>query len=413
MPEALARSKDLFGSHDWEEMDAHAMRLDAMLEAGSLTFRTATSPDDMRDEWLHLQENGHGTLFTSYEWLSAWYDLVGRPRGIDALIILGELDGEPAFLLPLGICRHGHRFLSVGRFLGDFHGNQNSGLWRKDVFAGIHGHTIRTALRKVGRARGIDLFDLKYVPAHMDNRIHPLIDQTAMESLNCVHTFALRPDFETLYRDHRSASARKKLRAKERKLKARGHVTYERARDPQTAGRFLDALVAQRSARQESHGIPNVFHCPDVQAFLRQQLTSSIEANCPHTLIYALNVGGNVRATYLCGLRFGRYHAYTNSIDESIAAYSPGDLLLNRVIEDACAMGAHVFDFGLGAERYKTAWASKEMLMDVDIPVSPTGYGARRGIQALRRTKRAIRNTPALWAMIRWIRRLKAAGSAT
>jgi CelD/BcsL family acetyltransferase involved in cellulose biosynthesis len=408
MSDALARSTELFRFHNWQEMDLEAMRLDAMLESGEFIIRTASDPAEVEAEWRALETNAFGTLFTTYDWLSSWYRLVGRPRGYRALIVVGEIDGEPAFLLPLALTRKAKGLLTIGRFLGDFHGNQNSGLWRKDILAGIHMHSLHKALVELGYTHGIDLFDLKYIPATIDERIHPLIDQHAIESLNSVHSFALEPAFEKVYRTRRSGSARKKLRAKERKLAETGEVRIERARDAATAIRFLDALVEQRSARQASHGIPNVFHHADAHAFLQDQLLQAMEEGSDRFMIHALLVDGVVRATYLSGLRFERFHAYTNSICDSIASHSPGDLLLNAVIADACALGASSFDFGLGAERYKTAWADKELLMDVEVPVSLRGKMASAAIQQLRQIKRRVRSSPKLWALVRRIRKLKA-----
>jgi len=408
MPGGLVKAMNLVQSRESEDVDMSAMRLDAMLETGEFTLEATSCPDEVREAWLALQGGGHCTLFTSYEWLSSWYRFVARARGIEALIVVGRIDDEPIFLLPLMITRRAGGLLTVGRFLGDCHGNQNSGLWRCDVLAGINGPSVREALIALGRERGIDLFDLKYIPATLVERAHPLVGACATESLNCVHTFPITGDFDTVYRTRRSASARKKLRTKERKLAQEGQVDFVQARDAETAHRFLDALIAQRSAREATQGIPNVFRSDDLQAFLRDQLDTALAAGSERMMIYALTVDGRICATYLCGLRFGRFHAYTNSIDEAFATFSPGDLLLSRVIEDACVRGAEVFDFGLGAERYKTAWAEKETLMDVEIPVSLLGLGARTGVQRIRRTKRTIRNSPVLWSLVRRLRRLTA-----
>ncbi|MHC5653841.1 GNAT family N-acetyltransferase [Stappia sp. ICDLI1TA098] len=406
MAEALARSTELFQAHDFEDMDVEAMRLDALLETGEFAIRAVSDPHAVEAEWRQLQDHAFGTLFTSYEWLSSWYDRVGRGRGIEALIVVGELEGKPAFLLPLSYRRRAGGLATVGRFLGDFHGNQNSGLWRRDILAGIHAKSLHKALIRVGAENGVDLFDLKYVPATLDARIHPLVDNKAVESLNAVHAFPLQPDFDTLYKARRSSSARKKLRTKERKLAEAGPLTFRRADDLETALAFLDTLIAQRGVRQASQGIPNVFDVPDMRAFLREQLKRSLEAGDDRFMIYALECGSEVRATYLCGMQYDRFHAYTNSIDEDAAACSPGDLLLNHVIADACALGATCFDFGLGAERYKTAWADKEVLLDVDVPVTLRGRIMLAAIRQVRSAKRRIRNTPALWQRVRQLRKL-------
>ena len=45
--------------------------------------------------------------------------------------------------------------------------------------------------------------------------------------------------------------------------------------------------------------------------------------------------------------------------------------------------------------------------MDVEIPVTLTGHLAQRGIKQVRNLKRQIRNTPALWQVVRAMRKLK------
>lgn len=403
----MVRPVGLLQSNDWDQMDLQAMRLDAMLENGEFTVRALHDPAEAACAWRRLEENAFGTLFTSYDWLASWYNHVGRSRGIEPIIVLGEVDGEPGFLLPLAVMKIFGGALRLGRFLGDFHGNQNSGLWRRDVFAGIHGKSLRRALLRIGREHRIDLFDLKYIPATLDERVHPLIDLRATESLNAVHAFPLKTNFDALYKERRSSSARKKLRVKEKKLAELGGLAWRKAADRETALHFLDTLVAQRSARQATHGIPNVFEPADVRGFLADQLTGAIRDRSEHVTIHALEAGGQIRATYLCGMQYGRYHAYTNSIDEDVAACSPGDILLNHVIADACRLGAHTFDFGLGAERYKTAWADKEVLMDVAIPVTVKGHIAQNGVKQVRALKRRIRSSPKLWQAVRMLRKLK------
>ena len=45
--------------------------------------------------------------------------------------------------------------------------------------------------------------------------------------------------------------------------------------------------------------------------------------------------------------------------------------------------------------------------MDVEIPVTLKGHLAQRGIKQVRNLKRRIRNSPALWQLVRGMRKLK------
>src|SRR5690606_18177680 len=148
--------------------------------------------------------------------------------------------------------------------------------------------------------------------------------------------------------------ARKKLRSKERKLAESGAIAVVTATDEATARALLDTLIRQRSDRAAATGIPTAFDDPAVRAFLTDRLVRATLAGDTAFTIHALEVGGIVRATYVGGLRDGRYYAYSNSIaDDELSSLSPGDILLKHLIERMCDAGATCFDFGLGAERYK------------------------------------------------------------
>nr|WP_246270731.1 GNAT family N-acetyltransferase [Hongsoonwoonella zoysiae] len=220
---------------------------------------------------------------------------------------------------------------------------------------------------------------------------------------------ALEAEFEALYRKCRSSSARKKLNAKERKLGEAPGFRVFRSQDGQTAAYLLDAMIAQRSARAASSGIPNAFAGTAPRDFLLSLLLASIEDGSDRFTIYALEAEGRVRATYLGGVHGNCYYAYANSIaEDDFAKFSPGDVLLKTLIREMCEAGMERFDFGVGAERYKAAWAQAEPLSDIVIALTTRGRIYSVAANAKTALKRTIREDPHLWSLVRRARALRA-----
>lgn len=354
--------------------------------------------------WRALEREADGCLYNTFDWLSAWQKHVGAPVGVHPLIIVGSREGRPDLLLPLGVRRRGP--LTIARVLGDCHGNQNTGLTRRGVRR-PDGRTLCDMLTEAARKARIDVLDLRHLSAGgvFDGRAVPPVAPSPSPIFN----LPLQSDFDALFRARRGKDARKKLRSKERKLAESGAIAVVTATDEATARALLDTLIRQRSDRAAATGIPTAFDDPAVRAFLTDRLVRATLAGDTAFTIHALEVGGIVRATYVGGLRDGRYYAYSNSIaDDELSSLSPGDILLKHLIERMCDAGATCFDFGLGAERYKVAWADPEPLFDLTLPVSARGHAAAAAIRLARSAKRTIRSSPRLWSLVRRLRRLRA-----
>src|SRR5262249_40565156 len=108
---------------------------------------------------------------------------------------------------------------------------------------------------------------------------------------NFGYSGALTPDFETVMRTRTNAAARKKMRAKERKLAEHGAVRFERVTAEADARRVLDAFFKQKSARMGAKGQPDVFAAPDVRRFLEAASADTLaQSGAPVIELYALSV---------------------------------------------------------------------------------------------------------------------------
>ncbi|WP_165814589.1 GNAT family N-acetyltransferase [Labrenzia sp. 011] len=375
-------------------------------DAPVLQVSMFTQLSDARADWQHLKETGCVNPYQSYEWASAWYETLGREHGIDAVIGVVQQGGKPVLILPMGIeSSAGIRTLC---FLGHQNGNQNTGCWDADFYARASREDIEGILVSLCRQAGTDLLALHNVPETWHGRPHPFVLQGAAPSPSPVFMRPLPADFQVLFTDTHSKSARKKLLRKERLLREAGDYRVVKARTREEIRQGLDAFVEQRTKRAAKAGIPNAFSTPVAIDFLSRLLNAETEDRPLD--VWFLETAGAIRATYLCIEQAGTIYSYSNSIShDDMEANSPGNILFLEILRYACAdERLNMLDFGLGAEPYKKAWADPVALKDSFIAVTWKG-ALKKGLDRARtHAKAAIRNSRYLWPLVRRVRKWKA-----
>jgi CelD/BcsL family acetyltransferase involved in cellulose biosynthesis len=93
-----------------------------------------------------------------------------------------------------------------------------------------------------------------------------------------------------------------------------------------------------------------------------------------------------------------------------LAHWGPGVAHLNDLLRYAIERGLSLFDFTIGDERYKRDWCDDVQMLHDHVAVTSWRGALVAGPALLRaRAKRAIKQTPALWAMVVKMRALAAA----
>ena len=94
--------------------------------------------------------------------------------------------------------------------------------------------------------------------------------------------------------------------------------------------------------------------------------------------------------------------------------YSPGALLLRHQIEEACAEGLAIADFGAGWGAHKEQWTDLvQPLFDSFIAFKPHGLTLTLPLAARSRLKRAMKSNPHLWPLAQKIRARLFGGTGT
>ena len=356
--------------------------------------------------WRAL-ESGLSTPYQRYDFLKLWQHHVGSAAGVTPFVVVGlNAAGAPLFLWPFG--RHFLGRLRVAEFLGGKHANFNMGLWRSDVAAHIDAADLRDALALL--AGEADLLCLSNQPLTWGGATNPFALLPHQRAANSGFSGALIPDFEALLRARTNAAARKKMRKKEHALAAMGAIRFERAGDLGEVRRVLDVFFKQKSARMRALGISDVFAAAGVRRFIEAAATTPPTADEPLIELYALSVDDIVVATMGGIVGGNRFCAMFNSITHGrYAIESPGEQLIVNLVRRCCERGLATFDLGIGDARYKSLFCGDiEPLFDSFLPLSAEGRLLGYGCRLAATVKRAVKQRPMLWSVVRAGRRLRA-----
>jgi CelD/BcsL family acetyltransferase involved in cellulose biosynthesis len=360
--------------------------------------------------WRRLErETTLTTRYQHFDFLSLWQRHIGAAAGVTPFIVIGfDANGSPLLLWPFG--RRALGPFCVAEFLGGKHANFNMALWRRDLAASIGADAIHGVLAQL--AGQTDALVLVNQPLTWGGTTNPFALLPHQRAANAGFSGTLVPDFDTLLRSHTNAAARKKMRKKERALVSLGEVRFERAVEPNEIRRVLDAFFKQKSARMQARGIANAFAAPGVRRFVEAAAERHIGGD-PLIELYALSVDDIIVATMGGIVGGGRFSAMFNSIIQGrFAIESPGEQLILNLVRTCCERGLKTFDLGIGEAHYKNLFCSDaEPLFDNYLPLSTAGRLLVWPAAKAAAIKRTIKQSPALWSLVRSLRCLHARAS--
>ena len=384
------------GASSGAEPDAVARRLTVERHADARAIEA---------EWRLLEATGIGTVFQRFDWVDAYVRHVAPHEGLEPAFLLGRLDGRPAFVLPLGVCRRGS--LRVARWLGGNHSGYNFGLWSReaaDAVARLGRGALKRALKQA--LPGVDGAVLARMPRVHDGVAQPLAGLVTLPSAVQGYSVGLEGGMGAVIARTNGGARRRRARSKERRMAEIGVLAHGVIRDPAAIRAALDFFAEQKALRLAEQGLPDVFGAPGVMDFLRDLADRSAGQREPLLQVTRYCVGGKLRAVVGSGVHNGRVNVYILTLihDETLP-HSPGQVLMYRHIEESCEAGRKVFDFGVGYELYKESWADTvHHLVDGYAAFTPRGALGLCAIRSCERAKALLRRNEKLWKRLKALR---------
>jgi len=346
------------------------------------------------------------TPYQRFDWVAAF---ARTAPGADLrIVVLRDAAGRPRVLLPLVVAREGGA--TVARVVGEKHANYHMPLFASREAAAMPPEDLAEALHRFGRDAGIDVFALSHQPRFWDGAPNPL-HHRAEPAPSDAYGLILGPDPESTLKRVFSSDARKKLRAKERKLvEAFGPLACRRAETPEDAERVLAAFYVQKAARFAAMGLADPYADPAVRDFLARAASPAGGSAIEVTSLVATETG-RIFAVFAGAVDAQRYSGMFTAFDAdpAVSRSSPGDILLHHLIGDQTARGRRTFDLGVGEARYKSSICDETIALgEVVLPVTLRGQAFALRTRAVARLKRRIKRDPRLMALVTRLRRRRA-----
>lgn len=374
--------------------------------ADRLAIERHTDTRAIEAEWRLLEATGIGAVFQRFDWVDAYVRHVVPHEGLEPAFLLGRLDGHAAFVLPLGIGRHGS--LRIACWLGGSHSGYNFGLWSREG-AEVVLQLGRDALEQMLKEAlpGVDGAVLNRMPRALDGMAQPLAALSSLPSAVQGYSVSLEGGMDAVIGRTNGGGRRRRARSKERRMAEIGPIDHGVVRNPAMVREALDFFAEQKAQRLAEQGLPDPFAAPGVMDFLKDLADRSAGLSEPLLQISQYRVADKPRAVVGSGVHKGRVNVYilTLAHDETLP-HSPGQVLMYRHIEESCEAGRKAFDFGIGYELYKESWADTiHQLVDGYAAFTPTGALALTAMRLGERTKTTLRRNERLWNALKALRR--------
>ncbi|MET0677109.1 MAG: GNAT family N-acetyltransferase [Bradyrhizobium sp.] len=343
------------------------------------------------------------TPYQRFDFLNSWQREVGTREGLTPFIVIGfDAERRPLLLLPLAL-RNAYGARCAG-FMGGKHSTFNMALFDRDFAAGATQADLEGLIAAIAQRSEADVLALHQQPLRWRDLPNPLALLPHQPSANDCPLLVLEVGAAPTALI--SNSFRRRLKGKERKLQAlpgyRSHVASSQA----DITRLLDWFFRVKPQRMAEQKLPNVFADPGIEAFIRSACAAPVAAGGHAIDIHALECDEEVIAIFAGvadGHRFSMmFNTYTMSPN---AKYSPGLILMRDIIDHYAGQGYRALDLGIGSDDYKRLFCkSDEPIFDSFIPLSQRGKLAAGVMSGVNRTKRLVKQNPALLDMAQKLR---------
>lgn len=376
--------------------------------AEALDLSVHDSISGLRKDWKAAEKQADISVYQRYEWVEAYLEAQREQGDIRPFIIVGRLEGEIVFILPLVLKG---KYVSRLKFIGGTHVNFNMGIFPRAYREVITPETFKKIFARIRKLTpGLGYLALCCQPESWGGAGNPLMCEPHQRSANPAFFLNLEGGFDATLSRGNAKRKRKKFRQQCRQADALGGYSLIKPQTSEEISYLIDVFLEQKSRRLKALGIKDVFADDSVRSFLSELAVRSLGRKQPLLQLYGLRLGDDIAAVFGAGASGKHLSGYFSSIDsEKYGAISPGEMLLYLVVWEACEEGFQSMDLGAGDERYKRSWCSEvvemyEIIMPYNIFGMPVVW-MRRCYGLLRRS---IRENDRSWALYKRLRQLKA-----
>jgi CelD/BcsL family acetyltransferase involved in cellulose biosynthesis len=319
--------------------------------------------EQLRPDWdTLLAKYPLATTFSTWDWLSSWWNAYARERKLLAIALYNGANS----LVGLGMFSlateklWGRVPLRVLRLLGD--GTYDSDNLDLPVVPGFEDIFTRAIFEYLRNNKSqFDLCEWNTLPPDslVGNRLSQLarpLGWSLAEISAASSAIPLPRDWEN-YLETLSSEDRKNIPRYTRRLESRYQVRIHRCEDVNRLPLYLNSLFQLHQGRWQSAGQPGTFAVPERRSFY-QELSRHL-SECGSLQLWTLELDGQIVAVQFA-FRYGdRVFQLQEGYDHSRPSDRVGYVLRAHVLKALISEGVRVYDFMGGEDVYKARWGAQ------------------------------------------------------
>lgn len=308
-------------------------------------------------EWPALTAEVNVSAFETYEWLSTWYQCLGKRQGYQLyLFSLYDENDHIRLIMPLGTHQQGQ--LTTLSFLGGEVTDYRAPIVHPDCWQKMStDQFLQLWLGLVGMISDVDLIDIKRMKADLSGVPNPLCDLSYVVPNEQAHAALLPTHYETFQETRKSRLFADIRRQKKRLMEAGELVIVEDVPITEQA-KLMNVLIQQKSQRWTESNSRDLFAELGYADFYRQLAQHTDGAF--KVVMSGVSVNQQWIATHW-GVQYGTtfYWILPTYDNGEWNRYSAGKILLDSMVQWCIKQSLQVFDLTVGDEEYKQQWANR------------------------------------------------------
>jgi CelD/BcsL family acetyltransferase involved in cellulose biosynthesis len=309
---------------------------------------------ELEAEWIKFQNVNNSYVFQTYDWNRIWCEKF-LDKSIPYIYIIYN-DNSPIALFPFYLKRFfGARILYL---IGGKQSDYLTPLFSNNYFEqNLNIESTWNYLNEI--VVQYDYLCLDKVPFSLSlNQLNPIVKLDNFSDSNISYSAILPQTF-----DEYNLSLRAKLRSdilrQVRRLEEFGELSYCHQIDEFDFEKYLNILYEFKSMQYKRTGVIDAFAQKKVREFYIAFFQNKNSSFVP--VLSVLRLNEEVIAIHL-GVQFsGRFYYLLPAYNFDFQVYSPGKILLYRLIQEVINSRNVIFDFTVGGEEYKREWCNNEL----------------------------------------------------
>lgn len=338
------------------------------MKRGGIIIREYASFRDLeplKERWNQLALQGKvGKIFSTYEWCNAFSEtiLAAAPKSA-VCVLVAYLESQVVGIAPLALWpRRGIlRPFNKLKFIGDPRSDYSDFLVDKEVegiipifMEYLNSASCRVKWDELSLSQIPEVSDTiiilsRYAERH--NLPHRVEDQAICLSLMFSKDKENKEELVSLIQQKKS------IKQAEKKLSKFGKVILKQSASLYDMNQWLEYLFAQHIRHWVTETGKSIFMKEENKDFYRKLLQDMCNKGWLRFSLLLLD--DKPIATHLGFLYDGLYYYYKPTFDDSYKEFSPGNVLLKRMIEDSVDEDVKEFNFGRGGEAYKKRFTNQ------------------------------------------------------